>query len=553
MSEAVCKSIPIPNPCDPNEIIGPAGVDSARWVSRQNRLEYRINFENDSTLASTSAQRVVIRQPLDSTVNALSVQLGDFGFAGQEFTVPENTNYISQVLNTAAELDVNVEVTAGVDLQRNEVFWVFQSVDPATGQPPYDPDKGLLPVKDSQGNGEGFVKYNILPAAAAQTGDSIQATANIVFDINPAIETNTWTNRVDALPPASVLDDLPDYVQPGDSLVISWTGQDDPDGSGVAFYDVYASRDGGPFLIIGEQIDSTVMLFAGETGSIYVFYTRSTDRAGNVEPPKTAGDQTVSFDNRIQIRARVLLQGPYVPAANLMHDNLRVQNRIPLTEPYTGLNTFTHAGGGGGEQTTPAVLAVSGPDAIVDWVFLELRNADMPALVVATRAALVQRDGDVVDVDGVSPVGFGHDLDTGSYYLAIRHRNHLGVQLGEPKFYERGAAVFTNFTTLPPEGFYAHNGLSPAQRLISGRYTLWAGNGRTDFQLKYNGSNNDRNSILSVVGLATPNNVVPGYRLQDYNLDGVVKYNGSANDRNVLLGNVGIATPSAVVVEQLAR
>jgi hypothetical protein len=113
--------------------------------------------------------------------------------------------------------------------------------------------------------------------------------------------------------------------------------------------------------------------------------------------------------------------------------------------------------------------------------------------------------------------------------------------------------VLTNFTTLPPEGFYAHNGLSPAQRLVSGKYTLWAGNGRTDFQLKYNGSNNDRNSILSVVGLATPNAVVPGYRLQDYNLDGVVKYNGSANDRNVLLGNVGIATPSAVVEEQVAR
>ncbi|MBK9336169.1 MAG: hypothetical protein IPM98_06130 [Lewinellaceae bacterium] len=255
----------------------------------------------------------------------------------------------------------------------------------------------------------------------------------------------------------------------------------------------------------------------------------------------------------VTVGAKVLLQGPYISGVQLMHDSLRVQNRIPLTEPYTGLTGFIHKGCGGGEQTRASVLAVTGANAIVDWVFLELRDADTPALVVATRAALVQRDGDVVDVDGVSSVGFGHDLDTGSYYLAIRHRNHLGVQLGAPKFYERGAAVQTNFTTLPPEGFYSYNGLSAAQRLISGRYTLWAGNGRIDPQLKYNGSNNDRNAILSVVGLLTPNAVVTGYRLQDYNMDGQVKYNGSANDRNVLLGNVGILTPSAIVEEQVAR
>jgi hypothetical protein len=82
---------------------------------------------------------------------------------------------------------------------------------------------------------------------------------------------------------------------------------------------------------------------------------------------------------------------------------------------------------------------------------------------------------------------------------------------------------------------------------------LWAGNGRVDFQLKYNGSNNDRSAILTVVGLSTPNATVPGYLLADYNLDGVVKYNGSSNDRNLLLGNVGIATPSAIVHDQVAR
>ncbi|MBK9338120.1 MAG: HYR domain-containing protein [Lewinellaceae bacterium] len=251
-------------------------------------------------------------------------------------------------------------------------------------------------------------------------------------------------------------------------------------------------------------------------------------------------------------KPQVFLQGPYVSATQLMNDHLRVNGLIPLQEPYTGLTNFTHTGGGGGEQTTPAVLAVSGPDAIVDWVFLELRSAENPAQVLATRSALVQRDGDVVDTDGVSPVAFGVSANQ-SYYLTVRHRNHLGVQLGAGSPYPVCTAVEKDFTNAPPEGFYAHNGLSPAQRFIGGRYVLWAGNGRIDFQLKYNGSNNDRTFILAAVGLSTPNAIVPGYLQADYNLDGVVKYNGSANDRNVLLGNVGIATPSAIVEDQVAR
>jgi len=252
------------------------------------------------------------------------------------------------------------------------------------------------------------------------------------------------------------------------------------------------------------------------------------------------------------VSAKVLLQGPYVSAVQLMHDSLRAQGLIPLTEPYTGMMNFLHVGGGGGEQTTASVLAVTGPDAIVDWVFLELRSANTPALVLDTRSALLQRDGDVVDVDGISPVGFSIDADE-EYYLAVRHRNHLGVQLGDATYFPACAAAAVEFQNLPPEGFFSFNGANPAQRIIGGRYVLWAGNGRVDYQLKYNGSVNDRNAILSLVGLTTPNAVVLGYELPDYNMDGQVKYNGSANDRNVLLGNVGITTPSAIIDDQIAR
>jgi hypothetical protein len=250
------------------------------------------------------------------------------------------------------------------------------------------------------------------------------------------------------------------------------------------------------------------------------------------------------------VKAKVFLQGPYVSGETMMYDSLRVNSLIPLQEPYSALTNFTHTGGGGGEQTTADVLAVSGSDAIVDWVFVELRNAADPSEALYTRSALLQRDGDVVDTDGVSPVVFA-DAGGSSYYLSVRHRNHLGVELNQAKLYPANTTVETDFTHLPPEGFYSSNGLNAAQRaLANSRYALWGGNGLPDNRIRYNGSQNDRNAVLSTVGLSTPNNIFTGYHLADYNLDGKVKYNGTANDRNVLLGNVGISTPSTTLYDQ---
>ncbi len=297
----------------------------------------------------------------------------------------------------------------------------------------------------------------------------------------------------------------------------------------------------------------------------YLWSTGATTASINVSPVESTkyyvtvtNDQLSCIDSasisiaQVKVSLKVWLQGPYVSSAQLMHDSLRAQNLIPLLEPYTGLTNFTHTGGGGGEYTTASVLDITGNDAIVDWVFLELRSAANPALVLGTRSALLQRDGDVVDVDGISPVNFWIDGDQ-LYYPTVRHRNHLGVQLGQALFFPACIAVEKDFRAPPPEGFYLFNGLNPAEKTIGSTLVLWAGNGRSDYLLKYNGSNNDRTSILSVVGLTTPNAMVSGYLLEDYNLDGEVKYNGSANDRNVLLGNVGIATTLAILHDQTGR
>ena len=79
------------------------------------------------------------------------------------------------------------------------------------------------------------------------------------------------------------------------------------------------------------------------------------------------------------------------------------------------------------DTTDNTVLGRAGDNAIVEWVRLELRDKNNPAVILHTRSGLVQRDGDIVGADGTSPVFFT-GVANDNYYVAIRHRNHLGFR-----------------------------------------------------------------------------------------------------------------------------
>ncbi len=255
-------------------------------------------------------------------------------------------------------------------------------------------------------------------------------------------------------------------------------------------------------------------------------------------------DNVSLTQNGLKLAVKLMLEGPYESATNRMHDDLRAASLIPTTEPYTALG-FTQASDGGGESLLPAALANTGDNAIVDWVLVELRAAATPTTIVATRAALLQRDGDVVDINGSSTIALlAPSAD--SYHLAVRHRNHLGAMLGVPTGLSTNLLTGVDFTDplLPTYG-------TDARKTIGGTAVLWTGNALRDAQVKYTGSLNDRDPILVTVGSTTPNNTINGYLDTDTNLDGTVKYTGSGNDRDPLLINVGSTTPNNVRVEQL--
>ncbi len=267
----------------------------------------------------------------------------------------------------------------------------------------------------------------------------------------------------------------------------------------------------------------------------------------------TGSGEITAMNKFIAAGVRAYLQGPY-NTSGLMNDNLRTGTPlIPLNDPYRNNTDYSgnfvhHASNTLNETIAPSVLAdqtaiTSNANNIVDWVFLELRSSTTPFSVQQTRAALIQRDGDIVDVDGYSPVTFNNVPD-GSFMVAVRHRNHIGIvttSASLPSFGERRSLAFTdnvldmriaNLSGASPANF------ATASNTLLGQTVklMYAGNANTTNPLlNYSGSNNDRAFILAndLGGsqLATPT----GYRRGDINMNRTVSYSGSQNDRAALL------------------
>jgi len=246
-------------------------------------------------------------------------------------------------------------------------------------------------------------------------------------------------------------------------------------------------------------------------------------------------------DPPLQVNVKAFLEGPF-DGTSMMNDGLRAGGHVPTTEPYTGLG-YGHTGGGGGETVLPTVLAISGPNAVVDWVVVELRDEADPSAVLATRSALLQRDGDVVSLSGGGPVNF--NLPQGNYHVALRHRNHLGVMTLAPVAFGN-TAITVDLTTAATACFG-----TDARQTIGTEQVLWAGDVVRDGELKYTGPVNDRDPILVTIGGTVPTNTITGYRLEDVNMDATVKYTGTANDRDPILVNIGGTVPTNTRLEQL--
>lgn len=264
----------------------------------------------------------------------------------------------------------------------------------------------------------------------------------------------------------------------------------------------------------------------------------------NVDLTETDNAVTgLKMANELLMNLKTYLQGPF--AGGKMNDHLRSASLVPTTEPYTGLS-YTHVGGGG-EVIASTVLDDTGDDNnIVDWIFVELRDMSDNTNVLQTKCALIQKDGDIVDLDGTSALGITDPNGDGMFFITIRHRNHLGFMSNTALALSTTATAY-NFT----DGSIATNG-TDALKNDGGTYKMWGGNVNGNTNVRYSGPANDNNTLLNTVLSGNKSMIIGStYQRADLNMNGNVRYSGPANDNNTLLNTVLGGNKSNIITQQL--
>ncbi|MFK7926072.1 MAG: lamin tail domain-containing protein [Bacteroidia bacterium] len=226
----------------------------------------------------------------------------------------------------------------------------------------------------------------------------------------------------------------------------------------------------------------------------------------------------------VQISAKVILSGAWDLNSGLMRDDLRQAALIPLVDPYIGERSIRSSR-----------LDNMGNAAIVDWVLLEIRTADDSTVVLWQESLLLGRDGRLMDVRGDSSLIL--PLESGAYFIALHHRNHLAV-MSQTSFSLSESNTVIDFRAMPTYGVEAQKQVSP------GLFGLWSGDVNGDGKLSFQGASNDPTSLFVQI-LSAPANtafarnyVLDGYNNADVNLDGKVIFQGGGSDTSPIFINV---------------
>lgn len=179
----------------------------------------------------------------------------------------------------------------------------------------------------------------------------------------------------------------------------------------------------------------------------------------------------------VSINLKALLEGPYNATSMNMITALNDNKLLPGQQPTSPFAQPTPAG----QPYNTAPWNYSGtegkaagftyPVDIVDWVLVSLRISSQSPGAVFRAAALLHKDGRITFVDPCQQV------PSGSYYVVVEHRNHLGVM-------SAGAVPITNdvlnFDFSTQQSFVASDPPSFGQTQIGGKYLLYAADGRKD-------------------------------------------------------------------------
>ncbi len=229
-----------------------------------------------------------------------------------------------------------------------------------------------------------------------------------------------------------------------------------------------------------------------------------------------------------QIAGKVFLEGAY--RFGSMADDLRQRGYLPVPPPDIypyNLDPMRHF-----------YFTTQLPDSVVDWVVVEFRKSfSQPGIF---RTYLVKRDGRLVDIYGNDVIAVANynqtnRLDSGDYYIAIRHRNHLAVITKEQVTVIPGATRSLDFTS-PDLVMGGVSSLKRVDKKLDGSFVYALIAGEMNGSIFENGRIDDRD-YYSIIPDASiwRYDLFNGYLVGDLNMDGIITtrdFNISFNNRN---------------------
>lgn len=309
-----------------------------------------------------------------------------------------------------------------------------------------------------------------------------------------------------------------------------------------------------PTGVVGTEADLKGFYWDGTNWSLAGGNQNTTSNTIAADITSNSGE-LYGMNKFVLLDSKVFLQGPYNSGTGLMNDNLRTTaayvagnaptgNLLPTTDPYrtvTYSTAFTHINNATNEVATSSAFndMINANDNIVDWIFLELRSNITPGnTVLQTRSALLQRDGDIVDVDGISPIYF-KNVDPANYTIAVRHRNHLGMS-SNPAVYNQPLNIIANssklnFTNTASSGNIM--GTAGTNYFNNGSVNMmYGGNVNLNSNLRWNAPSSDKDFLLSnILGGNSSSTLANVYSVGDVNLNRGVRWNSPNSDKDYIL------------------
>ena len=387
-------------PTDPNQMTGPGGYGPNDFIASVSALAYRIDFEN-VTNATAPAQQVIITDQLSTNFDWTTFNVSEFGFGDMLVSLPPGVQQLqTNVPFSYLGTNFQVQIQVGINPASGLISAAFRSIDPTTSLPP-PVNIGFLPPEDGTGRGQGHVTYTIHAKAGLPTGTQLRNVALISFDNQPSIA----TDQVNDLNPAAGTDPTKEVLITLDSVAptshvlplpaqsqllqvpVSWIGQDDASGSGIASYDIYVSDNGGAWALWQSAATTTSATFKAQAHHTYGFYSRAHDNAGNVEAAHLTADATTTVVANPLLQLTVTPAGTNLNLGDTFNYTINVKNSGSLNLNNVSLS-----------NTVPAGLEVDwisygrgSCDIEDDWIDWSLGNltTNKSAAMVVTATAII--------------------------------------------------------------------------------------------------------------------------------------------------------------------